>query len=88
MARLQDFRCVFPPCKKFDVVEVTEHDLARLDDGEFLNDTVIDFFIKYDAGHPSLLCTSQESLYVSCHCVHSAHHGILHSTLGHWRLQL
>ena len=37
---------MFPPRKKFDVVEVSEHDLARLDDGEFLNDTVIDFFIK------------------------------------------
>lgn len=43
---LQGLYCVYPPNQKFDVVEVTEHDLARLDDEEFLNDTVIDFFIK------------------------------------------
>lgn len=43
---MQDLYCTYPPDQKFDVVEVTEHDLARLDDAEFLNDTVIDFFIK------------------------------------------
>ena len=43
---VQDMRCVYPVGRKLDVVEMTEHDLARLDDGEFLNDTVIDFFAK------------------------------------------
>ena len=36
---------VFPPGDK-EAVEVTAADLARLDPGEFLNDTVIDYYIK------------------------------------------
>ena len=43
---MQDMRCVYPPDRKLDVVEMTEYDLARLDDEEFLNDTVIDFYAK------------------------------------------
>ena len=43
---LQDVRCVFPPHRKADAIEMTEHDLAKLDDREMLNDTVIDFMIK------------------------------------------
>ena len=39
-------RCVYPLGRKLDVVEVTEHDLARLDAGQSLNDTIIDFFAK------------------------------------------
>ena len=44
--RLQDMRCVYPLGRKLDVVELTEHDLSRLDNDEFLNDTVIDFYAK------------------------------------------
>ena len=43
---LQDMRCVYPEGRKLDVVELTEHDLSRLDKEEFLNDTVIDFYAK------------------------------------------
>ena len=43
---MQDMRCVYPPGRKLDVVELTEHDLSRLDDNEFLNDSVIDFYAK------------------------------------------
>ncbi|KAL0035371.1 hypothetical protein WJX77_003485 [Trebouxia sp. C0004] len=45
--KFKDMRCVYPPDRKLDVVEMTEYDLARLDDGEFLNDTVIDFYAKW-----------------------------------------
>jgi len=45
----QGCRMVFPPGDK-EAVEVTAADLARLDPGEFLNDTVIDYYIKC-AGH-------------------------------------
>lgn len=43
---VQGMRCVYPLGRKMDVVELTEHDLSRLDDNEFLNDTVIDFYAK------------------------------------------
>ena len=43
---VQDMRCVYPLGRKLDVVELTEHDLSRLDDNEFLNDSVIDFYAK------------------------------------------
>lgn len=43
---VQDMRCVYPLGRKLDVVELTEHDLSRLDKDEFLNDTVIDFYAK------------------------------------------
>ncbi len=43
--RAQGCRMVFPPGDK-EAVEVTAADLARLDPGEFLNDTVIDYYIK------------------------------------------
>ena len=42
---LQGCRMVYPLGDK-EAVEVTAADLARLDPGEFLNDTVIDYFIK------------------------------------------
>ncbi|KAL3148578.1 hypothetical protein ABBQ38_014010 [Trebouxia sp. C0009 RCD-2024] len=44
-------RCVYPLGRKMDVVELTEHDLSRLDDNEFLNDTVIDFYAKWIQEH-------------------------------------
>ena len=46
MSVVQGMRCVYPLGRKMDVVELTEHDLSRLDDNEFLNDTVIDFYAK------------------------------------------
>ena len=46
---------VFPPGDK-EAVEVTAGDLARLDPGEFLNDTVIDYYIK---------CASKKSLIMT-----------------------
>lgn len=46
MLVVQEMRCVYPSGRKLDVVELTEHDVSRLDDNEFLNDTVIDFYAK------------------------------------------
>lgn len=43
---LQGVRCIFPPHGKVDAIEMTEHDLAMLDDGAMLNDSIIDFMIK------------------------------------------
>lgn len=40
---------LYPKDDMVEAVEVTAGDLARLDPEEFLNDTVIDFFIK--CGH-------------------------------------
>ena len=42
---MQGLSCKFPD-RKFGVVELSEHDLARLNDEEFANDSVIDFYIK------------------------------------------
>jgi hypothetical protein len=42
----QGLHMVFPPEGGKGAVVVTPDDLARLDSGEFLNDTIIDFYIK------------------------------------------
>jgi sentrin-specific protease 7 len=39
-------RCVFPPHGGRSAVEVVADDLNRLEVEEFLNDTIIDFYIK------------------------------------------
>jgi sentrin-specific protease 7 len=39
-------RCVFPPGGGRFSVEVVAEDLNRLDAEEFLNDTVIDYYMK------------------------------------------
>ena len=41
---MQGLKCIFPTNKKpaIDGIEVNEHDLAKLDEGEYVNDTIID----------------------------------------------
>ena len=41
---MQGLRCIFPTNEKpaIDCIEVKEHDLAKLDEGEYLNDTGTD----------------------------------------------
>ena len=66
---MQDLRCVYPLGRKLDVVELTEHDLSRLDDAEFLNDTVIDFFAKYvSACTPGKSTIRSSRCYIALHC--------------------
>ena len=43
---LQGLKALYPPGGGPDSVQVVASDLARLDPDEFLNDTIIDFFIK------------------------------------------
>ncbi|PNH06300.1 Sentrin-specific protease 7 [Tetrabaena socialis] len=49
--QLAGLKCVYPPEGGKHYVEVIAEDLARLEDGEFLNDTCIDFYIKYIEQH-------------------------------------
>lgn len=48
---LQGLKCLYPPPDRQDhgegAVEVTALDLSRLDSDEFLNDTVIDFYLRW-----------------------------------------
>ena len=44
--RLQGLKALYPPEGGADSVEIVASDLSRLDETEFLNDTIIDFFIK------------------------------------------
>ena len=43
---MQGLRAVYPEPGMKGAVEVLPADLARLDDGEFLNDTIIDFWMR------------------------------------------
>lgn len=43
---MQGLRMVYPPAGGRGSVEVLPEDLARLDDEEDLNDTIIDFYLK------------------------------------------
>ncbi|GLC56667.1 hypothetical protein PLESTB_001132700 [Pleodorina starrii] len=45
--RLAGVKCCYPPEGGKHSVEVAAEDLARLEKGEFLNDTCIDFYIKH-----------------------------------------
>ncbi|KAK9906862.1 hypothetical protein WJX75_009356 [Coccomyxa subellipsoidea] len=45
--RFQGLKALFPACGGPGAVEITPADLARLDPEEFLNDTIIDFFMRY-----------------------------------------
>lgn len=43
---MQGLKCLYPPGGGPGAVEVTHLDLPRLDAEEFLNDTVIDFYVR------------------------------------------
>lgn len=43
---MQGLKALFPACGGPGAVEITPADLARLDPEEFLNDTIIDFFMR------------------------------------------
>lgn len=43
---LQGMKCTYPVDRKQDAVELTEHDLVRLNDREMVNDSVVDFYVK------------------------------------------
>lgn len=43
---LQGLRCVYPANARTQCVEVLADDLNRLGEEEFLNDTIIDFYLK------------------------------------------
>ncbi|BDA46428.1 probable Sentrin-specific protease 7 at N-terminal half [Coccomyxa sp. Obi] len=45
--RFQGLKALFPACGGPGAVEITPADLARLEPEEFLNDTIIDFFMRY-----------------------------------------
>lgn len=45
--KLNGLKVVFPSSDTVHAVEVTAKDLAHLEDEEFLNDTIIDFYCKY-----------------------------------------
>ena len=47
---MQGLKALYPSKGGPDSVQVVASDLARLDPDEFLNDTIIDFFIKYEFG--------------------------------------
>ncbi|KAG2502197.1 hypothetical protein HYH03_000684 [Edaphochlamys debaryana] len=49
--KLAGLKCCFPPGGTKLSVEVVADDLSRLEPGEFLNDTCIDFFIKFIEFH-------------------------------------
>ncbi|KAL3160557.1 hypothetical protein ABBQ32_010855 [Trebouxia sp. C0010 RCD-2024] len=40
-------KCTYPVDRKQDAVELTEHDLVRLNDREMVNDSVVDFYVKW-----------------------------------------
>jgi len=42
----QGLKCLYPPGGGPGAVEVTHLDLPRLDAEEFLNDTIIDFYVR------------------------------------------
>lgn len=50
---VQGLKALYPAKGGLDAVEVNPTDLSRLDPAEFLNDTIIDFYMKY-----ALLCAS------------------------------
>ena len=43
---LQGLKALFPSCGGPGAVEITPADMARLEPDEFLNDTIIDFFMR------------------------------------------
>ena len=45
-ATLQGLKALYPQDRRVDAIEITPVDLAHLDDEEFLNDTIIDFYMK------------------------------------------
>ncbi|CAL8462561.1 g2094 [Coccomyxa elongata] len=45
--RFQGLKALFPACGGPGAVEITPADLARLEPDEFLNDTIIDFFMRH-----------------------------------------
>jgi hypothetical protein len=48
--RFAGMRCLYPPGGGPGAVEVTAADLSRLDEAEFLNDTIIDFYLRCGFG--------------------------------------
>ncbi|EFJ53251.1 hypothetical protein VOLCADRAFT_86350 [Volvox carteri f. nagariensis] len=50
-AQVAGLKCCFPKEGGKHSVQVFAEDLARLDSGEFLNDTCIDFYLKYIEAH-------------------------------------
>lgn len=50
----QGLKCLYPPGGGPGAVEVTHLDLPRLDADEFLNDTVIDFYLRWVCGGAGL----------------------------------
>jgi Ulp1 family protease len=45
---------VYPPPPAADGIQITREDLGRLDPNEFLNDSIIDFYIKYAKEHVNI----------------------------------
>ena len=75
MPLLQGLRAVYPAPGQQGAVELLPADLARLDPEEFLNDTIIDFWMRcgpaaaYEAGSALLGLPFKASLQ-GCHLAH------------------
>jgi hypothetical protein len=54
--------CVIYPKNSIDSVTLTESDLKRLDDGNYLNDNIIDFYLKY-LRHEALISELRDKFY-------------------------
>jgi hypothetical protein len=79
--RMEGYKVAYPSRDDPDAVEILHSDLQRLAPLEFLNDTLIDFYIKYDSLSPtSLLQTS--SLQGQMNKFSSADEGINRIKLG------
>jgi len=61
-ANLQSQECVIYPKNSIDSVTLTESDLKRLDDGNYLNDNIIDFYLKY-LRHEALISELRDKFY-------------------------
>ena len=73
LERTQGLKALYPREGGAGAVEVTPSDLARLDPDEFLNDTIIDFYMK------CALCPVLALLLGLAHMAHM--HGVPHFTV-------
>jgi hypothetical protein len=79
--RMEGYKVAYPSRDDPDAVEILHSDLQRLAPLEFLNDTLIDFYIKYDSLSPTGLL-QKSSLQGQINKFSSADEGIDHIKFG------